>query len=80
MDIKLAVTIIFVVIEVMSFVTKKWFNGFVKYLPLMNTVIGVIGSLILKTDILAGLATAGISCAGYDAVKGIMEAIKERNE
>ena len=76
MDIKLAIAIIFLVVEGISFVTQKWFKGFVRYLPIMNTAIGVLGSLILKTDVLAGLATAGISCAGYDAIKGVIKTIK----
>ena len=42
----------------------------------MNTAIGALGSLIFKTDILAGLATAGISCAGYDFIHGLIKDAK----
>ena len=76
MNTGLSIAIIFVVVELISFITKKWFPGFVRYLPVMNTAIGALGSLIFKTDILAGLATAGISCAGYDFVHGLIKDAK----
>ena len=72
------IAIILVVIEVLSILVKKFKPEWAKFLPLANTAIGVVASLILKTDVLVGLATAGISCAGYDLIHGLFK--KEANE
>ena len=72
------IAIILVLIEVLSIVIKKFWPDYAVYLPLANTAIGVIASIIFKTDILVGLATAGISMAGYDLIHGLFK--KEKNE
>lgn len=67
------IAIILCVIEVISILVKKFKPEWAKLLPVVNTAIGVVASLILKTDVLVGLATAGISCAGYDLIHGFFK-------
>lgn len=77
------IAIILVIVEVISLVVKKFWPEWAKILPLVNTAIGVIASLIMKTDVLVGLAAAGISCAGYDLIHGFFKkdkAVEDKSE
>jgi hypothetical protein len=67
------IAIILVIVEIISLLVKKFKPGWAKFLPVVNTAIGVVASLIMKTDVLVGLATAGISCAGYDFIHGFFK-------
>lgn len=74
------IVIILCAVEIISILVKRFKPEWAKLLPLVNTAIGVVASLIMKTDVLAGLATAGLSCAGYDAAKGLLELFKKKDE
>lgn len=67
------IVIILALVEIISVVVKHCWPDYAKLLPVVNTAIGVIASLIMKTDVLTGLATAGLSCAGYDLIHGFMK-------
>lgn len=67
------IVIILCAVEIISILVKKFKPEWAKLLPLVNTAIGVVASLIMKTDVLAGLATAGLSCAGYDVIHGFFK-------
>lgn len=75
MDYKIA--IIVAIIEIISVLVKHFWPNFATYLPLINTAIGIIASLLLKTDVLVGLVTAGISIAGYDFIHGMLKKDKD---
>ena len=75
MNLTLFLAITVVVIELASFAIKKWLPKFVGYIPFVNSIIGVVASLICKQDILTGLVTAGVTCGAYDLLKGIIDAI-----
>lgn len=76
------IAIIIGLVELLSIIVKKFKPEWAKFLPLANTAIGVICSLIMKTDILTGLATAGLSCAGYDLIHGLFpkKEVEEKSE
>lgn len=71
------IAIILFIIEVISLTVKQFLPNYAKYLPAVNTAIGVIASLIMKTDVLVGLAAAGTSCAGYDFIHGMIKSVEE---
>ena len=62
------IIIILAIVEIISILIKRFKPEWAKLLPIVNTAIGVVASLIMKTDVLQGLATAGLSCAGYDVI------------
>ena len=64
------------VIEIVSIVVKNFFPKFTKWLPLANGVIGIVASLITGTDVLAGLATSGITIMSYDFFHQLYKMIK----
>jgi len=70
------IALIVAIIEIISIAVKAFFPKAAKWLPLVNSVLGVGMSFILKTDVLTGLATAGISCMGYDFFHALYKMIK----
>lgn len=64
------------VVEIISIVVKNFIPKLTKWLPLANSVIGIVASLITGTDVLVGLSTAGISCMGYDFFHGLWKMIR----
>ena len=72
------IALIVAIIEIISILVKKFWPNGAKFLPLVNSVIGVVGSLITGTDWLAGLATAGITCMGYDFFHELYDLFKTK--
>lgn len=70
------VAAIVAIIEITSIVVKNFIPKLTKWLPLANSVIGIVASLITGTDVLVGLSTAGISCMGYDFFHSLWKMIK----
>lgn len=70
------IALIVAIIEIISIAVKAFIPKFAKWLPLVNSVLGVGMSLILGVDVLTGLATAGVSCMGYDFFHALYRMIK----
>lgn len=70
------IAIIVAIIEIISIAVKAFIPKFTKWLPLVNSVLGIAMSLILGVDVLTGLATAGVSCMGYDFFHALYKMIK----
>ena len=75
MNLTLFIAITVVVVELASLAIKKWLPKFAEYIPVVNTIIGAVASLICKQDILTGLITAGVTCGAYDLIKPIIDAL-----
>ena len=70
------IAIIVGIIEIISIAVKAFIPKFAKWLPLVNSVIGIGVSLITGTDVLVGLATAGVTVMGYDFFHALYKMIK----
>lgn len=70
------IAIIVAIIEIISIAVKAFIPKLAKWLPLANSVIGIVVSLITGTDVLVGLATAGVTVMGYDFFHGLWKMIK----
>ena len=70
------IAIIVAIIEIISIAVKAFLPKFTKWLPLVNSVLGIGMSLILGVDVLTGLATAGVSCMSYDFFHALYRMIK----
>lgn len=70
------IALIVAVIEIISIAVKAFLPKAAKWLPLVNSVLGVGMSFVLKTDVLTGLATAGVTVMGYDFFHGLWKMIK----
>lgn len=73
------ITLIVTVIEIISLAVKAFIPKLTKWLPLVNSILGVGMSLILGVDVLTGLATAGVSCMSYDFFHNFYKMIKSED-
>lgn len=76
MNTTLALGIVVLFIEVLDFLIKKYAKDWAGMIPLINTLIGFLGSYLMRVDLVASLAACGVTMVSYDTVHGFMKFTK----
>ena len=69
--------ILIAIIEVFSICVKKFWDKGTKFIPLFNTAVTFIFSLVFKMDLFSAIATLGFTTLGWDAAYGLYKAIRD---